>query len=77
MAYYTKRLHGLTSLERLFVAIVKMTLRRKEYDFFHNGKCEHLADYLGVNVDVVGLIKRRVKNRRVVKPSAKAILTLF
>ncbi len=77
MAYYTRRLQGLTSIERLFVAVIKMTIRREEYAFFHNGKCERLADYLGVDVDIANLIKRRVKNRRVAKPSGKIILTLF
>jgi len=55
-----KVLNQLEPHERLFVAVIKMTIRRKEYSFFENGKCEKLADYLGVDVKMADLIKKRV-----------------
>ena len=50
----------LTGWERLFVSIIRQAIRRKEFEFFHNGACEKLADFLGVDVRVADLVKNRV-----------------
>jgi hypothetical protein len=60
MANNKNALKDLIGYERLFVAVVKLTIRRKEYDYFFNGHCEHLADYLGLDIDIAKLLKNRV-----------------
>ena len=60
MANHNKRLDGLMGYEGLFVAIIKITIKHKKYEFFSNGQCAHLAEYLGLNKDIADLIKNRV-----------------
>ena len=60
MANNKNALKELEGYERLFVAVVKMTIRRKEYDYFFNGHCEYLADYLGLDSKIAKLLEKRV-----------------